>query len=209
MASRNRTSKLAATVISASLSLIAFFGHDAWAPEPARLSSTLWLSSNSYTASAVGTEVGGEWAGAYTGAGVRVYYLESTWKYLPKGPGGGTPCVGTQTLYTVASSSDGQYYLEAGTLANTFVERRGNYARCIPWVTEGAVLADPLKGPGSSASATEVLSGQSTTVVQFSGSWTYNTTLEAETYWATGAAPAGETVGSIIVRSGDYAKCSS
>ena len=66
-----------------------------------------------------------------------------------------------------------------------------------------------LSGNGSIAPATNLATGEETTVVQFPSTWTYNTTLAAERYCATLPLSAGTKVGMIIVRWGNYAKCSS
>jgi hypothetical protein len=87
------------------------------------------------------------------------------------------------------------------------IEREGNYARCATWISEGARLNEALSGTGSIAAATTLVTGAQRDVVQFPASWTYDTTLAAETYCVTWAAPAGSVVGRMIVRFGHYAKC--
>jgi hypothetical protein len=97
-------------------------------------------------------------------------------------------------------------------IADHVIYRYGNYRKCMTmWVNPGAQLTADLSGIGIPAPA-KIFSGthkgEDTFVVQFPATWTYDTTLAAETYCATWPAVASEAVGSIIVRNGDYAKCS-
>jgi hypothetical protein len=182
MSSRAKTLKLGAILASTVISSYAVFGHDAWAPEPAQV--TVPLTGN-------------------TGTSAAAYYvnsLESTRVVLFPGSwmastlASGTPCSTTS--------------LPAGMTTNRVIERHGNYARCTTWPTEGARLTAALSGTGATAEATTLVTAETVTVVQFPATWTYDTTLEANTYCTSWAAPAGTAVGTIIVRSGDYAKCS-
>lgn len=182
MSSRAKTLKLGAMLASAVVSSFAVFGHDAWAPEPARLDSDLWGGTGSaaaayYVDSAEPTTVR-KWPSSWTAGSLQ----------------SGTPC--------------STYSLAAGAVATQVIERYGNYARCTTWPREGARLAAALSTTGSTADATTLTTQQAVTVVQFPATWTSDTTLEAGTYCTSWAAPAGTAVGTIIVRSGDYAKCS-
>ncbi len=183
MSSHVATLKRGAILASIVVSSYADFGHDAWAPEPARLTNGL---------------------GGTTGATAAAYFVNTGEPTtVLKWPGSWT--AGSPEAGRHCSTTD----LAAGAQTDWVIERQGNYARCTTWITEGARLTANLSGTGSTVSATTFVSGEATTVVQFPGTWTYNTTLAAETYCTTVAAPAGSAVGMIIVRSGNYAKCSS
>lgn len=185
MSSRAATLKLGAILASAVVSSYAVFGHDAWAPEPAQLTASLNGSS-------------GATAAAYyvnTSAPTTVVKWPGTW--TSGSPAAGTPCSTTA--------------LAAGVETDWVIERMGNYARCTTWITEGARLDADLSGTGSRVPATSLVTGVPTTVVQFPTTWTYDydRTVTAETYCTPHAAPAESAVGMIIVRAGNYAKCSS
>ena len=183
MSSRVATLKLGAILASTVVSSYAVFGHDAWAPEPAALTQGL------------GNSIGA------TAAAVFVNTLEPT--TVLKWPG--TWTAGPHEAGTPCSTVS----IPAGTITGQFIQRHGSYIKCITWVTEGARLTADLSGTGSPAPATTLSTEEAITVVQFPMTWTYDTTLAAETYCTTWPAPAGTAVGTIIVRSGDYAKCSS
>jgi hypothetical protein len=176
--------KLAAILASTVVSSYAVFGHDAWAPEPARLSQDLSASTGA-TAAAIYVDTGApttvrRWWATWTGAGP---YVEA-----------GMPC------------SIG--YLPEGEVTTSVFERRGSLVKCTAWtwVTPGVRLNETMSG--STASGTDLATGEAVTVVQFPSTWTYDTTLAAETYCTYSMASVGNHVGSVIVRFGDYAKCS-
>jgi hypothetical protein len=180
------TLKLAAVLASTVVSSYAVFGHDAWAPEPARLSQNL-SGSTGATAAAVYVN---------TGEPTTVFSRPSTWTAAGPWVEAGRPC---------ATGS-----LPEGWETTSVIERTGNYVRCAPWtwITPGVRLNEALSGIESTASGTDLATEEATTVVQFPGTWTYNTTLAVETYCATLPLSAGNLIGSVIVRFGDYAKCS-
>lgn len=180
------TPKLGAILASIVVSSYAVFGHDAWAPEPAQLQAPL----------SGGNGTTGDARLVNTGGPTTVVKWPGSWAWMAGGPeDSGRPC--------------SPVALPEGTITDWFIERRGNYARCIWWPTDGARLDADLAGTRSTAPA-KTLSAEPTTVevVQFPATWTYDTTLAAETYCASWPAPAGTAVGTIIVRSGNYAKCS-
>jgi hypothetical protein len=182
MSSRAKTLKLGAILASTVVSSYALFGHDAWAPEPARLDGYLsggtGVSAAAYYVNTLEQTTVLKWPGSWTAGSAQ----------------SGTPC--------------STYSLSPGATATQVIERHGNYARCTTWPTEGARLTEALGATGSTAPATTLVEGAEVTVVQFPATWTSDTTLEAGTYCTSWAAPAGTAVGTIIVRSGDYAKCS-
>jgi hypothetical protein len=183
MTTRVASVKLGAILASLAVSSFAVFGQDAWAPEPVTLTEGL-PGSTGATAAAFYSNTHEpttvlRWPGSWT-AGSAV---------------AGRPCSTTT--------------LAPWTETVSVIERQGSYAKCTLWITPGARLTAALSGTGSFASATIFsgeAAGQATTVVRFPASWTYNTTLAAETYFTTWQAPAGAVVGMTIVRAGDFAK---
>ena len=182
MSSQVAVLKRAAVLASFVVSSYAVFGHDAWAPEPARLDAGLW--------GLAGTTTPATYVNSYEPTAVVKW--PSTW--TAGSVASGTPC--------------STYDLIAGQETLRVIERYGPYARCPTWVTEGVRLAAALSGNGSTADALTLSTGEATTVVQFPATWTPNTTLAADTYCSSWPAPAGTAVGTVIVRSGNYAKCS-
>jgi hypothetical protein len=181
MSSRVATLKRGIVLASAVVSSYAVFGQDAWAPQPAYVAQN--LDQYNTTAAAYHYPSGQPTTVRRWPSGWTLGALES-----------GTPC----------SPVD----IPAGTLVYWVIERYGNYSRCTSWPTEGARLTAGLSGTGSAAPATTLVEADARDVVQFPANWTYNTTLAAGTYCAPWSAPAGTAVGTVIVRSGDYAKCS-
>jgi hypothetical protein len=179
------TLKLGAILASIVVSSYAFFGHDAWAPEPARLTQPLSGSNGASAAAYYDNTLG------FT----TVVKWPTSW--TPGPPEAGSPCSTVNLPY--------------GYVTTSVIERTAGYARCTQWtwITPGARLTSALSGIGSIAPATDLATGEETTVVQFPQTWTYDTTLAAETYCTTFPGSAGNVVGMIIVRWGNYAKCSS
>jgi hypothetical protein len=181
MSSHAATLKRGAILASIVVSSYALFGHDAWAPQPVVIASPL----NSSTTTAAATYIN-------TSEPTTALRWPASWT-LGSQHQTGRPC----------SPAD----IPANTITWHVIERNGNYARCTTWFADGARLTAGLSGTGSTADATTLSTGEATTVVQFPAAWTYDTTLAAETYCATYAAPAGTAVGAFIIRFGDYAKC--
>lgn len=184
MSSDSATLKRGVILASIVVSSYAVFGHDAWAPEPARLSQSL-TGSTGATAAAIYVN---------TSEPTTVLRLPGTW---------------ISGLYESGRACS-PYPVSADTITDMVVERQGSMARCFTWFAEGARLEADLTAIGSTAPAVTLSTGVATTVVRFPTAWTYDPdhTVVAETYCNPWATTAGTAVGTFIIRFGDYARCS-